>query len=161
MSVTEDGASYMKDEWFQKLGGRETKQRVNLENHYLMNLDTTHDTSYALSNAMKLGAMISAKEVDYVIMDAYSLSYYSSNDSFQSLEVLFTPEFLAQFKGKIVTYISDDDNIEYPVAIDISDLPFVKKNIASNDKVYIAFPGNTGRNARNVEFMEYLMNWVG
>lgn len=161
MAITEEGAAYLQDELFQKLRGEDETQRVDLTQHSLANLEEAKDASYALSNAMKLASMITAGEVDYVILDAYSLSYYSSNDSFNSLEALFTPEFLAQFEGKIVTFKSDDNNQEYPVAIDISDMPFVKKNIASVDKVYIAFPGNTGRNARNVEFLEYLMNWGG
>ena len=161
MSITEEGVAYLQDDLFQKLGGMEKTQRVDLMQHSLANLEEAKDTSYALSNAMKLASMITAREVDYVILDAYSLSYYSGNDSFSSLEELFTQEFLAQFEGKIVTYKSDDNNQEYPVAIDISDMPFVKKNMASVDKVYIAFPGNTGRNARNAEFLEYLLNWEG
>ena len=57
------------------------------------------------------------------------------------------------------TFTYEDEDETYLVAIDISDVPFVKKHIVSPDKVYIAFPGNTGRTERNAAFVEYLLNW--
>ena len=74
------------------------------------------------------------------------------------MEKALSEQTIAKFEGKIVTIETDDGS--YYGAIDITDLPFVKANMTSNDKVYIAFPGNTGRESKNEAFLQYLMNWT-
>lgn len=157
LSVTEEGRAYLKEGWFEALEGDPQKQKIELDEMYIPDAGQTTFAEASLANAQKITAMISAGYVDYVLADAYSIHYLGSAGSFSPLDTVLSQEQLAQFEGKLVTY--EDEEQSYLVAIDISELPFVKAHLISADKVYIAFPGNTGRTQRNMEFLEYLMNW--
>ena len=157
LSVSDEGQTYLKENWFDTLGGDTKKQKIELDVVYIPNMDKPTFTETSTSNVTKIQAMITAGHIDYVLADAYAIHYLSSAKSFSPLEKVLPQEVIDRFAGKIVTY--EDDKQTYPVAIDISDLPFVKKHVESSDKVYIAFPGNTGRTERNAAFLLYLMNW--
>ena len=157
LSVTEEGKAYLKEDWFEQLGGDPKEQKLELDVVYLPNVDSAINTEAAMTNVTKLTTMITAGYVDYILADAYSVHYLCSGGSFSALDTVLPEEMIAQFEGKLVTYEDEDET--YLVAIDISDVPFVKKHIVSPDKVYIAFPGNTGRTERNAAFVEYLLNW--
>lgn len=157
LSVTEEGKAYLKEDWFEQLGGDPKEQKLELDVVYLPNVDSAINTEAAMTNVTKLTTMITAGQVDYILADAYSVHYLCSGGSFSALDTVLPEEMIAQFEGKLVTYEDEDET--YLVAIDISDVPFVKKHMVSPDKVYIAFPGNTGRTERNAAFVEYLLNW--
>lgn len=157
LSVTEEGKTYLKEGWFEALDSNPKKQKIELDEIYVPNMDQPSFTETSRVNAAKVTTMITAGYVDYVMADAYSIHYLASAGSFQPLDAVLSEELMDQFEGKLVTY--KDDDTTYLVAVDISELPFVKKNVATPDKVYIAFPGNTGRTERNAAFLEYLMNW--
>lgn len=157
LSVTEEGKTYLKEGWFEALESDSKKQKIELDELYIPNMEQATFMESAMANVSKITAMVSAGYIDYVLADAYAIHYLGSVGAFQPLENVLSQELIEKFEGKLVTY--EDDEKSYLVAIDISELGFVKKNIISADKVYIAFPGNTGRTERNAEFLEYLMNW--
>lgn len=157
LSVTEEGNTYLKEGWFEALQGDPNKQKIELDSMYIPNMDQPTYTETSRANVTKITTLIEGGYIDYVLADAYAVHYLCSGGSFSALDTVLSQEQLAQFEGKLVTY--EDDDQSYLVAIDISNLPFVKKHITSGDKVYIAFPGNTGRTERNAAFLEYLMNW--
>ena len=157
LSVTEEGKTYLKEGWFEALEGDSKKQKIALDDIYIPDMENATFMESASANVSKITAMISAGYIDYVLADAYAIHYLGSAGSFQPLDIVLSQEQLAQFEGKLVTY--EDEEQTYLVAIDISEIPFVKENIQSADKVYIAFPGNTGRTERNVAFLEYLLSW--
>ncbi|MBQ9930189.1 MAG: hypothetical protein IJO72_05370 [Oscillospiraceae bacterium] len=158
LSVSDEGTAYLKEGWFNALGGDAEKQKIELDMLFVPNLDMpTTDTQSALANVTKLTTMISASQIDYVLADAYSVHYLCSGGSFSPLDQVLPAELLAKFEGKLVEL--EDNGETCLIAIDISDLPFVKEHIISNDKTYIAFPGNTPRTQETVAFVEYLMNW--
>ena len=117
-----------------------------------LNMEADTMTDIAMSSGEKLIAMITTCELDYMLMDEYALTYCENNGMLAPLNKFLSQEMIEKFEGKLVT-IKDGDS-EYVGAIDISDLPFVKKNLGSKDKVYIAFPGNTERTDRNEAFLQ-------
>lgn len=159
LTVTEEGQTYMKEGWFEKLGGDAEKQKIELDSLFVANLDMpTTDVQSALAGITKVTTMISASQIDYVMADAYSVHYLCSSGSFSPLDQVLPQQLLEKFEGKLVEL--EDEGETCLIAIDISELAFVKKHVASTDKVYIAFPGNTPRTAETVAFVEYLMNWT-
>lgn len=158
LTVSDEGAAYMREGWFEKLGGDPKQQKTELDMLFVPNLDMpTTDAQAALGSVTKLTTMISGNQIDYVMADAYSIHYLCSGGSFSPLDQVLPAELLAKFEGKLVEL--EDNGEKSLIAIDISDLPFVKKHIISADKTYIAFPGNTPRTQETVAFLEYLMNW--
>lgn len=157
LTVTEEGNTYLKEGWFEALEADPKAQKIELDTMYMPNMDTPTFSETSRANVTKITTMITAGYVDYVLADAYAVHYLCSGGSFAPLDTVLPQDMLDQFEGKLVTY--EDDEETYLVAVDISDLPFAKKHVASPDKVYIAFPGNTGRTERNAAFLQYLMNW--
>lgn len=157
LSMSDEGKAYMTEDWFEKLEGDEKKAQVELTPMSL-NMEAGTMTDIAMSSGEKLVAMITTCELDYMLMDAYALTYCGNNGMFAPLNKFLSQEMIEKFEGKLVT-IKDEDS-EYVGAIDISDLPFVKKHLGSKDKVYIAFPGNTERTDRNEAFLQYILDWT-
>jgi hypothetical protein len=157
LTVSEEGNTYLKEGWFEALGADSDQQKIELDTMYMPDMDTPTYTETSRANVTKITTMITAGYVDYILADAYAVHYLCSGGSFSALDTVLPEEILEQFEGKLVTY--EDDKETYLVAIDISDLPFVKEHVMSKDKTYIAFPGNTGRTERNAAFLQYLMNW--
>jgi hypothetical protein len=162
LAITEEGEHYLKEGWFEAQGGDSENQRIELETLLIPNLNDAAYNENAAATATKLVTTITMGEVDYVLADLDTIIFLCRDGSFSPLNDVLTAEQLQQFEGKLFAYKSDTE--EYWVAIDITELPFVKKHISLSDgeqdnRVCIAFPGNTGRSEKNGEFLEYLLNW--
>ena len=157
LSMSDEGNAYLTEGWFAQLGGNEKKQQIELV-PMALNLEANALTDVESANNEKLIAMVTTGELDYMLMDASALTNAGKNGMFAPLDEFLSQEMIAKFEGKIVTLQVDGKN--YLAAIDISDLPFVKKHMGSTNKVYIGFPGNTSRSERNEAFLQYLMDWT-
>jgi len=159
LAASEEGKAYLSEGWFEMLGGNSKKQRIELEEMPIPAVGSPVYTETSGANVTKLLAMISVGDVDYVIADQEAILYLNTQGAFTDLNSLFSEQQLTLFEGKLIT--AEDKDGTYPVAIDISDLPFIKTQIPVDESitVCIAFPGNTGRTERNMAFLQYLMNW--
>ena len=157
--LSEEGQAYFLNGWFTHLGGVDKKEKVDVSSTYYNDLSTTQDPEADAAAAMRVTAMVAAKEIDYIIMDELSFNYYKKTAIFSSPEEMLSQEQIEQFREKIV-YYTDEEGSTYPVAIDITDTAFVRNCLKTNGNVYIAFCGNTGRTDRNSEFFSYLLNWA-
>ena len=114
------------------------------------------NAEYHFNLALKVLAMVSGFEVDYIMMDQESFNYYVRQDVFSYLDEVLTQEQIDLFEGRVV-YLQDEDNIQHPIALDLRDTEFAK---ASGLKtLYIGFPNNTGREYTASEFLDYLLEW--
>ena len=157
VGMSEEAGTYLVDGWMKHVQGDPKKDRVDFS-EMLLNLEANTMSDLGMANAEKLLTMVESGDLDYLIMDAYALSYCGGNGIFAPLENALSAQTIAKFEGKLVTIETDDGS--YYGAIDITDLPFVKAHMTTGDKVYIAFPGNTGRESKNEAFLQYLMNWT-
>ena len=158
LTISEEGNAYLKEGWFEAMGCNPKTQKIELDMLFVANLDMPNtDVQASLGGITKITTMISGSQIDYVMADAYSIHYLCSGGSFSALDKVLPAELIAKFEGKLVEL--EDNGEKCLIAIDISDLPFVKKHVISTDKTYIAFPGNTPRTQETIAFLEYLMNW--
>lgn len=121
------------------------------------------DSSYQA--AMGLYAQIEAKDIDYLFMDQVAMDFYGAQEVFLNLEDFFTEEELAQWEDKLIYVQFEDEqgNLEElrePLALDVSDLPFVKENIhAPGNKVYFAISGNMPRPEATRQVWNDILAW--
>lgn len=155
INVSEEGEYYLRDGWFQSLGGNEKTQKVNYTSSYLSS--SSMNTAF-----MQVISMIAAQELDYVISDESGMQAFMGQSAFVPLETLLTEEQLAQWSDHLVyhTYGSTDET-EYAIAIDISDTAFAQDCLTSVNSVYIAFPGNRDDGRDAGEILDYLLSWNG
>lgn len=157
VQLSEEGSRYLKEDLAEHLGA-ERNQKTELFVTTFTDLQTTSDLEMSAASAMRVVLMITAEDYDYVIMDQVALDFYKNHPVFTSLDEMFSDEILSQWEDAIV-YHETEETGAYPVAIDITQTAFVQGCVAEGERVYIAFPGNTGRTEQNDDFLEYLTAW--
>ena len=134
----------------------ENMERVGLEAISMGDLSADVD---AATNALVVVAWVATQEIDYVIMDESALSYYLNTAVVSDLSQVLTQEQFDMFEGKLVQAQLEEDGPVVPVALDITDIDFLKDCYVGNRKVYIAFPNNTDHEITPSEFLDYLLAW--
>lgn len=157
VQLSEEGSRYLTQDLADELGavGRE---KADLFVTSFQDLQTTSDAEVNAAAAMQVVLMITTADYDYVMMDQTAFDFYKNHSIFASLETIFPPEVLAQYDASFVYHETQEDG-RYPIAIDITECSFARGCIAEGDRVFIAFPGNTGRTELNDDFLAYLMDW--
>lgn len=122
------------------------------------------DSSYQA--AMAMFAQVEAEDLDYIFMDQVGMDFYAGQEVFLDVRTLLTEEEAAQWENKMafVQFEDDEGNAEQdavPLALDVTDLPFVRENIHSSGKVYLAFAGNLPRREATRQLWEDLLAWQG
>lgn len=115
-------------------------------------------SDYNYAAAMQVLGMVTAKQLDYAIMDQASCDYYMNQDIYADLTQVLTAEQLEEY-AEILVYRNDADRGEYyPVAVCISDAAIIRDS-GIEEAVYISFPYNTENKERSSDFFDWLMAW--
>lgn len=89
---------------------------------------------------------------DVMIMDEKGLEYCAMQEIIYPLRNYLPAEIYSEVDSRICS-ADDNDGVNVPFAIDISDTDFAKGLKLGYDKVYLGFPGNTERNYINAKRM--------
>lgn len=89
---------------------------------------------------------------DVMIMDEKGLEYCAMQEIIYPLRNYLPAEIYSEVESRIYS-ADDNDGVNVPFAIDISDTDFAKGLKLGYDKVYLGFPGNTERNYINAKRM--------
>ena len=155
VSPTEEGQTYLTEQWQQALGAEGEHDTVKLTSFTFRDILSGNATDVEANTAMRLAAMVAAQEVDYILTDDVGYRFYINHPVFSPLDTIFSPQELAGIDLPII--YSEDGTT--PMAFDISQTPFAQSCSVRSGIVYIAFPGNTGRTAMNTDFLEYLLRY--
>lgn len=89
---------------------------------------------------------------DVMIMDEKGLEYCAMQEIIYPLRNYLPAEIYSEVESRICS-ADDNDGVNVPFAIDISDTDFANGLKLGYDKVYLGFPGNTERNYINAKRM--------
>lgn len=100
------------------------------------------ETSYYSSQILL--ARVSGQMLDYMILDKFAMEYYIAQEVYLDLSKFFTPEELAELEsqGRVIYAMQEGDTVRWPIAIVITDIPFVKDNVKNEGDIYFALSGN-------------------
>lgn len=146
ISIEQEGYDYLSTEYFEDLGGKKGRQIVELD--YANFSSDIEDLSKAEENytaSMVLVGLVSAQRLDYMILDQESMEFYIPQEVYMDLTQFFTEEELTKLKDKLIYAREEEETEPIPVAVDISDLDYVKDNITTEGKIYFALSGSTQR----------------
>lgn len=156
--MSEEGMSYISDEYFKTLGIPEFMNKVQVVES-LYSTDEDSDFEYNHSVSSQVVALVASEMLDFQIINKPALEMFISEGIYLDLREFFTEEELAEFEGKIifVEYIETGEKV--PIALDISAMPFIQDNVAGDQPVFFTVIKTTPRKEELRNFWEYLWAW--
>lgn len=145
--LSEQGITCLSDGYLERLGG-EKRQSVQFLNEILDKDSQTMGTEAMYATVVKVSGLTSLGDLDYLLMDAKALEYYSEGDLFMDLRQLLTEEDLAQLKLVEIEGV--------PKLIDLSGTWFADTHITGEGPYYLAFTYNTSRAQQCYDLWLYL-----
>ena len=160
IQIDTEGYNYLTTDYMQHLGGKEGKQRVDMD-YATFDLTNVEDSEANYQQSMIFIARVSGALLDYGIMDKTALQVYITRETFLDLREIFTKEELAQLDAqKLLIYAREESETEeVPVAIDITQIDFVQDNIDTKQNIYFVASGSTPRPEMVRKTWEYLHAW--
>lgn len=118
----------------------------------------THTTEAYYS----VNALVEAKELDYMLVDDYSMQYFGNDRLYMDLREILSAEELAQLdeKGLVIYEESEETGTVIPRAIDITNMPFCKEELELKSNVcYLIFVRNTPRKDNCLLMWQHIKNY--
>lgn len=162
VALTDEGIDYLTEDYMERLGGDEDKQvaELNYANFSSLEDPTSSEDNYSAMTI--LVARVSGGMLDYMLLDKFAMEYYIVQDVYLDLREFFTEEELAELGDRVITARQEDETEAWAVAVDITELDFVKDNIPlknKEDRVYFALSGSTPRPEMCRDVWEYIHAW--
>lgn len=92
-------------------------------------------------------SLTEAKQLDYLLMDQLALEILIKQETLLDLRQFFTEEQLQEMSDRMIYVRSSEMDVSesYPVAVDVTTLPFILEKAQSPDKVYFGIAEKTPR----------------
>lgn len=156
VDITPDGYVYLQDGYFERIGGQEGKEIVDLRSMQFQDPYTTVDQTFALDVQETVLALISARELDYLMFDDIALPFFLDPESILDLRELFTQQELDAMGTAVIKLQIPETGEEIPMAIDVSDTAVFREYMASDKPVYLAFSIVSPRMDACVDFWKFI-----
>jgi len=156
VDVSPDGYVQLQDGYFQRIGGQEGKELVNLRNMQFEDPYTTVDQTYALDVQESVVALISSKELDYLMFDELALPFFLDPESILDLRELFSQEELDGMGSAVIKLQIPETGELIPMAINIGDTVFFEQYMETDKAIYLAFAINTPRKEACIDFWQFI-----
>lgn len=144
ISIEQEGYDYLQSDYLRDLGGK-GNQVVELEYTNFSSLEDPTSTEDNYAAFMLVIGRVSGGYLDYMILDQFGMEYYIPQDVYLDLREFFTEEELKEMGSKVIYAREEGQTESYPVAIDITDVPFIAENVGTEEKTYFALSGSTKR----------------
>ena len=159
ITIEQEGYNYLSTDYADKLQIKKN-QKVALEYTSFADFQQSAEEAdyYA---AMTVVAEVSAKRLDYMILDKMGMEFYTGQEVYMDLRKVFTEEELADFAEKeLLIYCMEEGEQEpWPAAIKITDLAYIKDNVTSEGDVYFALSGSSEKYEQIRAVWEYIKAW--
>ena len=159
ITMTQEGFNYLSTDYAEYLDIGKDKD-VKLEYTSFGDLETsTSEQDYYAS--LSVVAEVSAKKLDYMILDKLAMVFYTGQEVYMDLSKVFTEEELAEFAEKelLIYCVEEGDQESWPAAIKINDLAYVQDTVTSEGDVYFALSGSSEKYEQLRNVWEYMKNW--
>lgn len=161
ITMDQRGMYYLTRDYAEHLGATSEKQVAEMDyTSFGDPLDQQNGpNSYYAS--MILPSRVSGAMLDYIILDKFAMEYYLTQDLYMDLRDFFTQEELAQLEAeKRVIYVQKEgESDRKPIAVTITQLPFIQANVAPTDEIYFALSGSSPRPEMCRNVWNYLHAW--
>lgn len=159
ISISQQGMDYLNVEYLESVNGDPETQKVEMD---YTNFESLADPTNAEDNytkSMLLIARVTGGSLDYAIMDKLGLEFYLTQDVFMDLREFFSQEELAELEPYLIYAQVEGEPDRWPMAVDITHLPFVQDTMESEEVVYFTLSGNVRDEAACRSVWEYINAW--
>lgn len=166
VSFSADGQSYLSSHFFDKCEGDPDAEKISVLS---VTLTEIADDAYFEMNYYYLKSVLARyedREIDYILSDKVALEIFLSQNMLLDLRELFTTEELVQMEDCLIYFLPVDENgdptveEQYPVAVDVSQLPFFKECSSNSDEpLYFSVASNTLNLEMVRRFWDHLCEW--
>ena len=160
VTMEQQGYSYLSTDYARYRQVTEDKEVV-LENTEFSNIEVnlSEENYYA---AMTVLAEVSAKRLDYMLLDKTAMAFYAGQEVYMDLSKVLTQEELAYFEeNKLLIYCQEEgQTTAWPAAVKINDLAFAKDNITTKGDIYFAVAGSSEKLEELRAMWEYINAWT-
>ena len=160
ITIDQAGYNYLSTDYEEYLQ-LSKKQAVGLEYTSFDDLTTSTNSEQNYYAAMTVIAEVSAKKLDYMILDGTGMQFYATQEVYGDLSTIFTQEELDYFaENDLLVYcLEEGQTQQWPAAVMIDDLPFVQQYIGSDDSVFFALSGSTENLDQCRAIWDWINNW--
>lgn len=161
ITVEQEGMNYLEREYAEYIGANPRRENVKLEYTAFGTLEEQANSEQNYYAAMTVVGEVSAKMLDYIILDKAGMEFYISQGVYLDLREFFTPEELSQLEAenRLIFAQEEGSDDRWVMAVDITELPYVQDNVTSEGPVYFALSGSTQRLEACRDIWEYLHLW--
>lgn len=164
VELTDTGRSHITDAFFQLREGNAKEEEISLLDVALTELK---DDEYFEMNYYYLQAVLTrvgAQQVDYILADKVAMQIFMTQDIYMDLRELFTEAQLAEMEERLIYFQPVDQDEKptedrYPVAVDVSGLPFFEEFCDSKEPIYFSVAVNAPNTDAVKAFWDYLNAW--
>ncbi len=149
LSMEQEGINYLQDDYQKELSPDDKNKIVEFDYTYFGDPSDPENSESSYYAAMTLVARVSEQMLDYALLDKFAMEYYMGQDVYLDLREFFTADELAALEAEnrlMYLQIQEEENEEpgerFPVAVDITNLPFVKDTVTSEGPIYFVLSGH-------------------
>ena len=159
ITTTQEGSNYLTDNFEEKLPLKKGDY-VTIGGCEYDDVEDYNGVQNIYNQTMGVVAQVNAKELDYMFLDEKSLEFFVPEAFYMDLRELFTEEQLAQIDPAAFRYAQPEGVDEmFPIAIKVTDMPFVQDCLYVGEEVFLVFIANTRRIESCRLFWEHLLAW--
>lgn len=159
--LTDEGQSYVKDEYFERVKTEGLEQVIYTETTQdaFTNTSSMEESYMSLMSLIALGV---SEELDYLLLDETALTNLLAHDIYMDLRDFFTEEELEEMADNVIWLVSgaEEEAELMPVAIKVEHIPFFAENAQNTDDTFFALVTNTPRKEACRDFWEYINAWT-
>ena len=159
ISISQQGVDYLGVDYMEAVGGNPDKQKVELDYTNFENLADPTNAEDNYSKSMLLIARVTGGMMDYAILDKMGLEFYLTQDVFRDLREFFTEEEMAELEPYLIYAQVEGEPDRWPMAVDISHLPFVQDTMEQEEQVFFTLSGNVRSEEACRSIWEYINAW--
>ena len=156
-----EGHTYLTDTFFEDVLGDPDGRIFLTPSELPVQEVSVGDTTDRYNAYMGVTSQIEGKDLDYMLMDEFSFSFYTDDRVYLDLSTLLSPEDLQWLydQNMIVQTRSDVQTQGTPHGIDISKLPFGQDCLLTEGPCYLVFIRNSDQKANCLKLWEHIKNW--
>lgn len=161
--IDQEGMDYLTKDYAAYLGATSKNQVAAMDyTNFGDPLDPENgENSYYAS--MILPSRVTGAMLDYMLLDKFAMEYYILQDLYMDLRDFFTEEELAQLDAeKRIVYAQEEGSLDRrPIAVIITDLPFIQEYVApaEDEDIYFCLSGSSPRPEMCRNVWNYLHAW--